>query len=422
MKKIDFNFDAVMIGAPESIFPEKMSLFWQSKGIKTAIITRGRTAEYLDKNYTPKGVRIIFSEDYESEEFLNFLTKIEKYLKIFEKYYLVIAKIFKREGNKKQVKEYTSFVSIVINALSISKLIKKIKPRFIFGQEVFTYGLSVALCRKTPKAVMPWGGDIYMYAHATFISKMIVKYSLNSADFVFPGSVSSVDYLVKAFKVKRDKIIPLFWGVNREEFPDYSANDKINIRSKYGIKKDEILVISIRRFLPLWGCFEILDAFIDLANDHPGAHFIILGGKGTEKYTQIAKRRIAKNNLEKQITVFEGEVDYEIFINLIMISDIFVSLMHMSDMRSSSVMQATYACGVGVVTDNKEYRLIGKNGFKAIYVDPKNKKEVIHGIERFILDEDLRREYKAKNREYIVKYEDFNKQMMKILTNINRIS
>jgi glycosyltransferase involved in cell wall biosynthesis len=419
MMKRGYDIEAVLIGNPESIFTKKLATYWQSQGIKTAIITRCRMAESSEENVVLTEFDILYSGDFETRYFKYFLFRLEKILIFLEKNILKFSRKKYKKAMGVENNYKPSFVEVIINALSISILVKKINPRFVFGQEVFAYGLATAFCTGLPRFIMPWGGDVYMYAHTTFVSEIIVKYARSHVDLVFPGSVTSVDYIIKNYKVKKEKVIAIPWGVNIKEFFNFTAKYRSGLYTKYKIDQEKIVLMNVRRFSPTWGSNEVLNVFIKLAKKYINLHFIILGG-GVRERTLLAIEKIKNNNLNDRFLVFTSEIEYKEFVDLILVSDVFVSLMHEGDMRSSSVMQATYACGVPVVSDLEEYRLIEKNGFKAIFVDPNNTDEVVKAIEKFMVDSNLRSEFSDKNKKYIEKYENYDRQMMKMLKYINK--
>src|SRR5262249_12503466 len=137
-----------------------------------------------------------------------------------------------------------------------------LQPRFIFGQEVFYYGLATAFCRRTTRVLMPWGGDVFMYAEASAIAFAMVRYSLQHVDLVCPSSVTAASHICSRFGVPSERIAPISWGVDRRIFRRVSVDERKEICVSFGLDPCSTIIMNVRRFRPAWGSDAAIAAFL----------------------------------------------------------------------------------------------------------------------------------------------------------------
>ncbi|MDT7604824.1 MAG: hypothetical protein QOF61_2821, partial [Acidobacteriota bacterium] len=162
-----------------------------------------------------------------------------------------------------------------------------------------------------------------------------------------------------------------------------------------------------------------LEAFIQLASEHPATHFILLGGYATEEFTRQAKARLEGEGLLSRFTLLEGHTSLEVCAELMSISDVFASLLGRGDMRSTSILQATAAGGVPIISDLPEYREMERLGFAGLFVRPGSVEDVLGALRFVIQNPASASEMVARNEIYIAEHEDHLKQMDKLLSLID---
>lgn len=413
------NARAVIIGNPASLFPKELASYWRSFGLDVVIVTRnwGRGKELSD------GTQILPSAEYETpvlskaiEETRKLLVQIEHQLLKLEPDRYITAL-----GEKTLDPYRPSFVDPIINSISIPNLVNLLKPCFVFGQEAFYYGLATALCDKCPRILMPWGGDVYYFAMTSDISFEMVKYALETADMVCPTSTVAAAYISENYEINKEKIHSISWGIKRDLFFRANKKDRKKICEKYGINPLATIFMNVRRFKPSWGSDIAIEAFSRCAKDSNIFHFILLGGAGSEEFIKKAEKDITNKGLKSQFTFFENDIPKSDCAELMSISDIFVSFMRTTDMRSFSILEATSAGGVPVLSDQNEYKEMEKLGFKALFVDINNIDSITRTLRSLASDIQYRKKIVKENRKYIRKYEDRDKQMSKMLDLIFKI-
>jgi glycosyltransferase involved in cell wall biosynthesis len=397
-----------ILGNPSSVFPVECAKYLKKNGFQVSILSRFSQKSEIDS------IPIIATSLFEKKIFKLFLSGLQKILIKTEK---IITNNFKTDqyinamGPEKLWKP--SFVHSIIWGLSISSYVKKHPPYFVYGHEVFSYGLATAFCKGIPKFIWPWGGDIYLCANTSFIANKIIKLSLKKANVITLTSISVEKYLINRFKVDPKSIYTLIWATGLDEIYKVKNNfSKKDLYREFGIPKGAKVIMNVRRFRELWGAGTAVNSFINLAIKHEDLYFVLIGGEGTEQTMEKAINLIREKGLSHRFIFNKGHVSMNQVAKLMCMSDIFVSLMNydQGDMRSSSIIQASYAGSLPVLSNQSEYHEMVKLGYKAILVDPIDCNEVVLSCEKYLYDEELSEDTRNANFNFIEKYQnnDYN--------------
>ncbi len=411
---------AVMLGESTSRFPAQLASYWRSQGMKVALVTYN--PEALPS--LPDGTQIIRSCDHETRlnRSINYclfnpiLHGLERTVPRFKERFSRITGV---SADSELRLPY--FASYVTNAWPTARAAMSLHPRFVFGHEVTTYGLATALCRGVPRIIFPWGGDVFTYAESSPYHLALTKVSLWAADLIVPSSTTAAHHICERFGVSPKKVHAISWGVDRQLFKRADADLRKASRTRWKIAPEATVFLNARRFHPAWGGLTALEAFIRLASEYPGTHFIFLGGRGSERFIQPAKARLEKAGLLSRFTLLDGDSPLEICAELMSISDVFVSLLGLGDMRSVSVLQAAAAGGAPIISDSAEYREMERLGFSAMFVKPDSVEDVLGALRFYVDNPEKAREIVARNEGYLAEHEDYARQMDKLFGLINEV-
>ena len=305
----------------------------------------------------------------------------------------------------------------LLSSLAMAKWVRRCRPRFVFALEAYPHGLAAALSKDTTRIVMPWGGDIYQYAEASPLIRLILRYSLRRAHLVCPAAESAVAILRERYRLPSQRICAAPWGVDRSVFHPVDDRRRGELRDRYGLPRDAAVVLNVRRFAPHWGCHEAMEALVALARSRSDCRCVLLGGGG-EAYAHLsteAQRRVKEQGLSQQFLFLPEVVTLQECADLMALSDVFISLHRDRDMRSWSIVQAA-ACGaVPVLTDQEEYRLMERDGFRASFVAAADAESVVRAIETYLDDDALRAQARAANVSYVAQHEDLEIRMGRLL-------
>ena len=410
---------AVLIGPLSTIWLRQLASCWRSRDIPTVAVTYKRHGVHS----LPDGTPVLSSFEHESNWNKKQLNALNLTLRQIERLaHVVEKKRYSRMMMPAGRNDYISLAEPIVRGISISRLVRSLKPRFVYGHEVSTYGLATALCHGFPRILQPWGGDICERADASFLMSRIVKYSLQHVDLVCPGSITAARRVVDHFGVSPSRAHAVSWGVDRHMFYRADNERRQMICTKYGIDPTAMIFMNARRFKPPWGCDIVLNVFIRFAGEWAGSHFILLGGANSEPYVLEARRRLAGTPLEKRFTFFDGEIPLADCAELMSVSDVFTSVVRKHDIGSSGVRQAAGAGGAPILSDHSEYREMANLGFKALFIDINDEDTILAAMRTYAEDTNLRRFTAECNQQYISQYEDYERQMTKLLELIDQAS
>ena len=409
----------VIIGNPANIFPRHLAALWRSFGLDTRIVTRRWSGERI----LPDGTPILASEDAESPGRRRAYRALERLLWTFESRLHAWQRNRYRAAMGHETHYRPSASPAIIDALSIARFTRDLRPQFVCGQEVFAYGLATSLCHGCPRLVMPWGGDVYMYAETTSLAFALVKYALRHVDLVVAGSPLAAEHLQSRFGVPPERLhCGGLWALDRERFRRATAEENLRIRSRYGIRPDDLVIMNVRRFFPAWGSDVAFQAFLRFAKEWPAAHFVLLGGAGTEALVAAARDTLEKEGLASRFTLFDGDLALEECSALMSIADIYVSLMREIDMRPlASILEAACAGGAPVIGDQPEYRAMEDLGFSALFVKPGDPDSAVAAIRQYASDPSLRRKAAELNARYLRDHEDGQAQALDLLQKVKAL-
>lgn len=411
---------AVMLGEPTSLFPRQLAAYWRSKGHEVLLITHKPDAA----SSLPDGTPVIRSCEYQTR-FTRIATErlISPILYRMERLVPHFKKRFNRiTGVSAETELWLPyFADYVAAAWPTARAAQAQHPRFVFGHEVTTYGLPTAFCRGVPRVLFPWGGDVFTYAESSPFQFALTKFSLRAADLIVPSSTTAARHICERFGIAPNKVRPISWGVDRNAFKRADADRRHAICFKWKINPRATTILNPRRFRTAWGAFVALEAFMQLASENPLTHFIVFGGAGTEEFTRRAAAQLEQKGLSSQFTILEGDAPLEVCAELMSVSDVFVSLLALGDMRSLSVLQATASGAIPIISDLSEYREMERLGFAALFVRADSVEDVLDALLFCVNNPEKARELVARNDVYIAEHEDYFKQMDEMLSLIDAL-
>ena len=414
----DPNGPAVILGNAESLFPNQLAAEWKSRRLDVAIVTStsGGVSEL------PEGIPLIRSQDFR-KPWMRWIRGLNLVLRPLERHAVSWNKgRYRRRTGKREPEPWEWYwVDHFWDSFSRARAALSLRPRFVFAQEASSYGLATALCRGIPRIVFPWGGDVFIYAETSPFLFAITRYALKKADLIVPSSTTAAQHICDRFGIPESKVQPVSWGVDREQFQKATPQQRAAVCMELGIDPQAVIVLNARRFVPLWGAYSVLEAFLKVARQEPGTHFILLGGPGTEADLRQAADRIAIAGLESRFTLFPGEIPLTECARLMSIADIFLSVMGIGDMQSASVLQAAASGGAPVVRNTVEHREMIRCGFAAVLVESDEADEIAAAVQSLVQNDSQRQEIARRNNRYLADQEDYPTQMTRLLELIDDV-
>jgi glycosyltransferase involved in cell wall biosynthesis len=406
---------AVQVASASSVFPAILDADWTRRGLKTALVT----CDQIPSNYVYKELHRLS----QSPSF--FFSKITLPLNLLQSWALHRNQAkFTRITGLDQRNEWEGTV-IEQNqfAWRLARQVMELRPRFVFGQEIFAHGLPVALCRGIPRILFPWGSDIMNSPETWFGADWLVRYSLRSADLILPSSTTAADHIVKRFSLDPSKVIPISWGVDIPSDLALSQVSKEETKRRWGVPAGKVIVQNCRRLRRLWGCMEATHLFVKAAQAFPNAFFIMCGGNLPDIAADLStiKQLVGSAGVENQFLFMERDVTLDEYIELANITDVGVSLMKRGDMRSASILQLAASGAALVLSDSAEARCMAREGLCAELVDPENPEQCYQSLARLLEVDEYRRKSGAINRTHAMRHEDRRQQFDLMMEHINLV-
>jgi glycosyltransferase involved in cell wall biosynthesis len=109
---------------------------------------------------------------------------------------------------------------------------------------------------------------------------------------------------------KEDELPPVVVvpnGIDVEKLcAKFGALDRENTRESYGYRKEDIVILSISRLIPVKGVHFLIEAFAMARKEVPQFKLLVAGA-GDPVYTQKLKDRVAELDLEKEVLFIGNE-------------------------------------------------------------------------------------------------------------------
>lgn len=274
----------------------------------------------------------------------------------------------------------------------IKKLVQAIKPDVINVHYATSYGLAVALSGIKDYVLSVWGSDIFDFPERSLAHRLLLKYSLHKARYLFSTSQTMADEAVKYTK-KKFLITP--FGVDMELFSPAR-------RTK---KSDQPFVIgTVKTLSSLYGIDYILKAAAIIREEHPEMNIALrIAGSGP----QAEEYRVLVSTLGiSDITSFLGYISQEKAAEEWANMDVAVIPSVSYESFGVAAVEAQ-ACGVPViVSDVGGLMETTSPGKSSIVVPRRDEKAIAEAIVHLYQDAALRKSMGLEGRKNVVgKYE-----------------
>lgn len=293
---------------------------------------------------------------------------------------------------------------ILFNAMSVKRLIKKIKPDVLHAHYAGVNGVLGALSGFHPFILTAWGSDIF-FAGRSKIKKYLIKFALNKADLITCNGESLKDEMVR-MGTKLQKIRFIYWGIDIKKFGPRPKDGEL--RRALGIF-DAPMIISLRNFEPLYDIETLINSVPLVLKYFPKARFVIAGqGSKEADFKKMAESLGVTGNI-----IFAGWISQDELPRYLTTADILVST-SLSDGGLSQGTGQAMACEIPIITTglevNKELIRDGENGFLFPIKDSRLLAEKIIVL---LKDEKLRTKLGKEGRRTIEDKLNYHKEMGK---------
>ena len=151
----------------------------------------------------------------------------------------------------------------------VKELVNEIKPDILHAHYATSYGLLGALADYHPYIISAWGSDVYDFPIKSPVHKMMLKYNLKKADYIFSTSNVMKEETQK-YTNKNIEVTP--FGVDINRFVPGRT------------EKDEVVIGTIKTLEEKYGIQYLVKAFAQLKDRNPDMNLKLrIGGKGSQE-------------------------------------------------------------------------------------------------------------------------------------------
>ena len=155
------------------------------------------------------------------------------------------------------------------NIKRVKELVNEIKPDILHAHYATSYGLLGALANYHPYIISAWGSDVYDFPIKSPVHKMMLKYNLKKADYIFSTSNVMKEETQK-YTNKNIEVTP--FGVDINRFVPRRT------------EKDEVVIGTIKTLEEKYGIQYLVKDFAQLKDRNPDMNLKLrIGGKGSQE-------------------------------------------------------------------------------------------------------------------------------------------
>lgn len=191
----------------------------------------------------------------------------------------------------------TQKIKYLLQARKVHRIIKRLQPDIINAHYATSYGMVAALAHISPYYLSVWGSDVYDFPNKSFLHRMLLKFSLARAGYLFSTSQAMADETHKYTK-KKIEITP--FGVDMQLFnPDKRVREN----------DDYFIVGTVKTLSPKYGIDYLLKAVAIVKNNHPEILLKVrIAGKGE---SETRYKLLARELGLEEITTWLGFISQE---------------------------------------------------------------------------------------------------------------
>lgn len=171
----------------------------------------------------------------------------------------------------------------------IRKIISKIKPDIVHGQDLVFGGIWAYLSGFKPFVATIWGSDINNYENFIGLEKFLIRKTLENANFV-TGTSQAIGEKAQKIGLPRKKWHLIHFGIDLELF-------KNNLQKKAKLK----IIFSPRAIGLVYNTDILIEAFSQIAKINKNVRLALLLNYSDEKYLLEIEKKIIKYDLVDKV-------------------------------------------------------------------------------------------------------------------------
>ncbi len=293
-----------------------------------------------------------------------------------------------------------SKIKYLLQGKKIKRILDEIHPDIVNVHYATSYGLATALAGVKDYILSVWGSDIYDFPNRSFLHKMLLKYSLRKAKYLFSTSQSMADEASK-YTNKEFEITP--FGVDMELF-----SPQKRVRQRDG----KLIIGTVKTLSDLYGIEYIIRAAAIIKNNNPEINLSVrLAGDGPDekKYRELVKELGLDNTV-----LFLGRITQEQAAKEWANMDVAVIPSAFYESFGVAAVEAQACETPVIISDVAGLKETTLSGLTSIVVKRKDEKAIADAIISLYHDANRRIDMGQKGRIYVKEKYELNKCFSKI--------
>jgi glycosyltransferase involved in cell wall biosynthesis len=238
-----------------------------------------------------------------------------------------------------------------------------------------------------------WGTDVYFFPKTSFLHKMVFKWILKKADYLFATS-KNLSTETQLYTRKTIQIIP--FGIDTTLFSPIKSKNETDV----------FTIGTVKGLHTLYGIDRLIDAFADFNKKYPKSHCLIYG---EGPYRKEFEQQITKLGMDDKIKL-KGFIENKKVPIVLNSFDIYCALSR-SESFGVAVVEAS-ACEIPVIVSNigglTEVVRPNETGF---IVNAESKQEIVDSMEQLYQQKELRQTFGQKGREYVSEHYEWSRNV-----------
>jgi glycosyltransferase involved in cell wall biosynthesis len=275
----------------------------------------------------------------------------------------------------------------------LKTIYKKYQPDITHAHYATSYGLLGAFCNPKKYCISVWGTDVYFFPKTSFLHKMVFKWILKKADYLFATS-KNLSTETQLYTRKTIQIIP--FGIDTTLFSPIKSKNETDV----------FTIGTVKGLHTLYGIDRLIDAFADFNKKYPKSHCLIYG---EGPYRKEFEQQITKLGMDDKIKL-KGFIENKKVPIVLNSFDIYCALSR-SESFGVAVVEAS-ACEIPVIVSNigglTEVVRPNETGF---IVNAESKQEIVDSMEQLYQQKELRQTFGQKGREYVSEHYEWSRNV-----------
>lgn len=304
-------------------------------------------------------------------------------------------------------------IKFLVILYRLRKLLHRFQPDVVHAHSAGGYSWAAWVLRLRPLVITPWGTDILVDVERSRINRFFTKAALSYASIVTTDGKHFVDRLVSLGVESKDIYLHMF-GTDVSLF---SRKDAVRAasRSRYGYSDSDIVIVSTRTLVPVHDVEVFVKAAPKLAQLNSSFRFLIVGD-GSER--SMLEAYVDQAGIAHVIH-FAGLVNENEMIELLLISDIYVSTSKMDAGLAASTAEAMSMQLPVVQTNNSDNLYWVADGQGGYSFENGDGKSLVEAILALVGDQNAN-SFGRVNREKIVKENNLETEMLQFSQDVYR--